>query len=279
MTTALRLMVIAAHPDDETMGFGGVLARYASEGVETSLVVATRGDRGKYRGHAVGSPEHPGRERLAQMREQELRGACAVLGIRDLSILDYDDQQLDAAEVRPAIAAIVRHIRRVRPHVVLTFAPDGGYGHPDHIAVSQWATAAIVAAADAQFGDAGTSQLGAAHTVQKLYFLAWDEETWAAYRAVFKKLVSTVDGVERQATAWPAWTLTTTIDTRAWASTVREAVGCHQSQMAPLQALKPKELDALLTTQSFYRAFSLVNGGRHRESDLFAGFESDTSSR
>src|SRR4029077_15127325 len=116
MTTPRRLMVIAAHPDDETMGFGGGLARYASEGVETSLVVATRGDRGKYRGHAIGSPEHPGRERLAEMREQELREACVVLGIRDLSILDYDDQQLDAAEVRPAIAAIVGHIRRVRPH-------------------------------------------------------------------------------------------------------------------------------------------------------------------
>jgi LmbE family N-acetylglucosaminyl deacetylase len=270
-------MVIAAHPDDETMGFGGVLARYASEGVETSLIVATRGDRGKYRGHAVGSAEHPGRERLSQIREQELRAACAVLAIRDLTILDYDDQQLDAAEVRPAVAAIVHHIRRVQPHVVLTFAPDGGYGHPDHIAVSQWATGAIVAAADAQFASADTGVLGPAHTVSKLYFIAWDEETWAAYRAVFKRLVSMVDGVERQATAWPAWMLTTTIDTGAWASTVGRAVACHQSQLGPLQALEPNELEALLSTQSFYRAFSLVNGGRHRESDLFEGI--DTSPR
>src|SRR6476646_11672376 len=88
----LRLMVIAAHPDDETLGFGGVLARYASEGVETFLVTATRGQGGRYHGHPAGSAEHPGREALGRIREQELKDASRALGISRVSLLDYEDQ-------------------------------------------------------------------------------------------------------------------------------------------------------------------------------------------
>ena len=157
-----------------------------------------------------------------------------------------------------AIAAIVREIRRVRPHVVLTFAPDGAYGHPDHIAVSQFTTAAIASAGG----------------VSKLYFLAWRADQWAAYQSAFKKLVSTVDGVERQATPWPDWAITTVVDTRAWVDVVQRAVACHQSQVGAyggLQALDTSQRDAIWGSWSFYRALSLVNGGRTRESDLFEG--------
>ena len=68
--------------------------------------------------------------------------------MREVSLLDYHDQHLDRADPREAIAGIVGHLRRVRPDVVVTFGPDGAYGHPDHIAISQFTTAAIVAAAD-----------------------------------------------------------------------------------------------------------------------------------
>jgi LmbE family N-acetylglucosaminyl deacetylase len=275
MTAARRLMVVAAHPDDETLGFGGVLARYAGEGVDTFLITATRGERGRYFGHRVDSPEHPGRVALAEMRERELRAAAAVLGIRQVSVLDYHDQELDRAPVQEALSAIVSHIREARPQVLLTFAPDGAYGHPDHIAISQLATAATVAAADPDYGD-GVQSLGAAHAVSKLYYLAWNEAAWAAYQAAFKKLVFTVDGIERQATPWPEWSLTTVIDTRQWWPTVWSAVSCHESQVggyAALKALDPDQHEALWGSQSFYRAFSLVNGGRHRESDLFEGLE------
>jgi LmbE family N-acetylglucosaminyl deacetylase len=252
-------MVVAAHPDDETLGFGGVLARYASEGVETCLVTATRGQAGRYFGHPVGSPEHPGHDALAQIRERELHAAAAVLGIGDVSVLDYEDQQLDRAPVAEAVEAIAAHIRRVRPHVLLTFPPDGAYGHPDHIAISQLATAATVAAAPA-------------HQISKLYYLAWNARTWAAYEAAFKKLVATVDGVERQATPWPDWALTTIVDTREHWQTVLRAVPCHECQTsyAALKTLSPEQYKALWGSQSFYRVFSLVNGGR-RESDLFEG--------
>jgi len=162
----------------------------------------------------------------------------------------------------------VRTIRSARPHVVLTFGADGGYGHPYHIAISQFTTAAIVAAADARFGS------GAPHAVSKLYYLAWSARTWAAYQSAFKKLVCLVDGVERQATPWPDWAITTVIDTHAWNPIVWRAVACHASHVAAyaaLQTLTRADRDALWGSLSFYRAFSLVNSGRRIETDLFEG--------
>ena len=269
-------MVVTAHPDDEALGFGGALARYASEGAETFLVTATRGDRGRYFGHVPGSLEHPGAAALAQIRERELHAAAAVLGIGHVALLDYHDQELDRVGVEQAVTAIVGHIRRARPHVLLTFPPDGAYGHPDHIAISQLATAAIVAAADPCYATTDGRDLGLPHVVSKLYYLAWSEQTWAAYQAAFKKLVATVDGVERQATAWPDWAITTVIDTRQWWPIVWRAASCHESQVGAYVALKgltPDQHEALWGSLSFYRAFSLVNGGRRRESDLFEGVD------
>lgn len=275
MTAARRLMVVAAHPDDESMGFGGVLARYASEGAGTFLVTATRGERGRYFGHLAGSAEHPGRAALSSIRERELRAAAAVLGIGHVAVLDYRDQQIDQVAVNDGVPAIVEQIRRARPHVVLTFAPDGAYGHTDHIAISQLTTAAIVAATDASY-DAGRD-LGRPHVVSKLYHLAWNARAWAAYEAAFRKLVFTVDGVERQATPWPDWAVTTVIDTRQWWPAVWRAVSCHESQVsayAALQGLGPDQREAPWGSLSFYRVFSLVNAGRQRESDLFEGIDS-----
>src|SRR5262245_57319130 len=257
---APRLMAVLAHPDDESMGCGGTLAKYASEGVETFLLTATRGDSGRYRGHPPGSAEHPGRSALASLRETELQAAANVLGIHEVSLLDYRDQELDRADPPEIIAVIAGHLRRVRPDVVLTFAPDGAYGHPDHIAISQFTAAAIVAAADA--------------AIKKLYYIAWPESTWTLFQKAFRQLVSTVDGVERRVTPWPDWAITTEIDARRFAQTTWRAIACHQSQVAAyerLQALSADEHEALWGRQSFYRVFSAVNGGRARESDLFEG--------
>ena len=151
---------------------------------------------------------------LAKIREAELRAAASVLGVREVSLLDYHDQHLDRANPREAVAAIVEHLRRVRPDVVVTFGPDGAYGHPDHIAISQFTTAAIVAAADAAFARRRRRRHVQPHAVSKLYYIAWPASTWAAYQAAVRKLSSTVDGVERQATPWPDWAITTVIDTR-----------------------------------------------------------------
>jgi LmbE family N-acetylglucosaminyl deacetylase len=272
MRDGLRLLVAAAHPDDETLGFGGALARYASEGVETHLVTATRGQGGRYRGLASGTAEHPGRAELGRIRERELRAAAGALGVSRVTLLDYEDQYLDRADAAEAVAALAREIRRARPHVVLTFPPDGAYGHPDHIAISQLTSAAIVAAAHA------TEAMDPPHAVSKLYYLAWSARTWAAYQHAFKRLVCVVDGVERQATAWPDWAITTVIDTQAWSERVWRAVACHESQVTAYEALKTlaeADRDALWGSLSFYRAFSLVNGGRGVETDVFEGIHAD----
>lgn len=265
-----RLMAVLAHPDDECMGFGGTLAKYASEGVDVFVLTATRGDAGRYRGHPPGHEAHPGREALAGIREAELRAAALALGVRELVVLDYHDQQLDRVGPDEIIDDIARHLRRLRPDVVLTFGPDGAYGHPDHIAISQFTTAAIVAAAAAGGGDAG----GPPHAVSKLYYLAWPSSAWAAFEAAFRRLVSSVDGHERQATPWPEWAITTVIDTRAVWKTVWRALSCHASQVSAYERLRdlaPAHHEALWGWQSFYRALSAVNGGRARETDLFEG--------
>ena len=160
-----RLLVVLAHPDDETFGCGGVLARYAAEGVRVSLICATRGEAGEIR-----DPSLATRGNLAQVRERELRAACEVLGVEDLYVFGYRDSGMKGApdnqhpealcQARPSEVAgkIVEIIRSLGPQVVVTFDPTGGYGHPDHIAIHNAAVEAFGAAGDAsrfpeQLGD------------------------------------------------------------------------------------------------------------------------------
>jgi LmbE family N-acetylglucosaminyl deacetylase len=263
----LRLMCVLAHPDDESMGMGGALAKYAAEGVETSLITATRGERGWF-----GDPEaYPGPTRLGQIREAELHAAAAVLGLREVILLDYVDGELDQADPVEATTKIVRHIRRLRPDVVVTFGHDGGYGHPDHIAICQFATAAVLAAADERYAPVPDE---APHPVSKLYYRAFGSDLMAAYEAAFGELVMHVDGQERRAPGWPSWLITTRVDTAAYWQQVWEAVSCHRSQLSCYRALKGLPDDhhrCVWGMQEYYRVLSLVNGGRAIEDDLFAG--------
>jgi len=270
----LRLMAILAHPDDESLGFGGALAKYAAEGVQTSVVTATSGDRGRFGEHRFGAEGHPGARKIARIREAELRGAAVVLGLHDLSLLGYPDGQLDEADPTEIIRRLVAIVRRVRPDVVLTFPPDGGYGHPDHIAISQFTSAAMVAAADPGHDAGFGASTLAPHAVAKLYHLVSPKPAWDLYQAAFKKLVANVDGVERHAMPWPDWQITTAIDARDHVATVWRAVCCHESQVANyagLRELSPEGHAELWGRQYFYRAYSTVNGGRRREDDLFEG--------
>src|SRR4051794_13367569 len=261
-------MCVLAHPDDESLGTGGTLAKYAAEGVETYLVTATRGDRGRFDDASVS----PGAEVVGKAREAELLAAARELGLSEVRFLDYPDGAVDQVDTAAAIEKIAGHIRRVRPHVVVTFGPDGAYGHPDHVAISQLTTAAIVCAADPS--SAVTSESAGPHRVAKLYFIAWSPKKWSAYQAALKTLVSEVDGKARQAVPWPEWAITTVIDTSGVWPTVWRAVSCHKTQMTvykKLGSLSDAHQRSLWGTQEFYRAFSVVNGGRVQESDLFAG--------
>jgi len=272
MTQEFKLLAVLAHPDDESLGFGGTLARYSAEEVETYLVTATRGERGRFF-----SPDRKIEPaEVGRVREVELRAAAAVLGIREVFIPGYPDGAVDRLDAATAIAAIVRHIRRVRPHVVVTFGPDGAYGHPDHIAISQFTTAATVCASDCAYRthDGLDSDPLPPHRVAKLYYLAWRNEKWTAYQSAFRELTSMVDGVARQASPWPDWAVTTEIDTSGYWPIVWKAVCCHQTQISiyeRLGQLAEEQQRALWGSQEFYRAFSAVNGGRKLETDLFEG--------
>jgi LmbE family N-acetylglucosaminyl deacetylase len=269
-------MAVLAHPDDESLGVGGTLAKYSADGVDVFLVTATRGEGGRYRGHPRGDQRHPGPAALADIREAELMAAASALGIRCVSLFGYRDQHLDRVDPREAIGRIAAQVRRFRPDVVVTFGPDGAYGHPDHIAISQFTTAAIVAAAAPEpvAGDGGAGL--PPHSVSKLYYLAWSESTWRAYQSAVRTLSATVDGIERYATPWPDWAITTAVDASEVWPTVWRAVSCHESQLAAygkLRDLPPEHHRMLWGRQSFYRAFSAVNGGRAREADLFEGVD------
>ena len=130
----LKLMAVLAHPDDESLGIGGTLAKYAGEGVETYLVTATRGERGRF----GQSGEKPPPDVVGRVREAELREAAAVLGVREVNFLDYYDGDLDQVNVPEAVARIAGHVCRVKPHVVITFGSEGAALFPGS---ATWATA------------------------------------------------------------------------------------------------------------------------------------------
>src|SRR5215212_8093414 len=127
---SLKLLCILAHPDDESLATGGILAKYAAAGVQTYLVMATRGERG-WRGAAA---DNPGLQALGHLRQRELAAATRILGVQETHYLDYTDGDLDRVDYTKATAKIVTLLRRIRPQVVVTFDANGMYGHPDHIA-------------------------------------------------------------------------------------------------------------------------------------------------
>lgn len=263
----LRFLACVAHPDDETLGMGGIMARFAAEGIETYLVTATRGERGW-----TGAPdENPGLQKLGEIRTAELLNAAEALGIKEVNFLDYIDGDLDQADPAEAIGKIACNIRRIKPDVIATFDPFGAYGHPDHIAISQLTMGAIVAAASSNYKNDENQE---PHQVQKLYYLAGTDAEHAIYEDAFGKLIMTIDGQERGTVSWPAWSLTTDVDTADYWSQVWKAVQCHRSQLSTYQLLanlSDEQHQALWGISSFYRAYSLVNGGREKEDDLFAG--------
>jgi len=138
------LLAVLAHPDDESFGMGGTLALYAARGVDVHLVCATRGEVGDV------SPELlQGFNSIAELRESELRCAAGYLGLKGVHFLDYRDsgmpgspdnthpQALAAQPLDDVAANVVCYMRELKPQVVLTFDPIGGYRHPDHIAIQR----------------------------------------------------------------------------------------------------------------------------------------------
>ena len=173
MSEKKTILAALAHPDDESFGMGGTLALYASQGHNVYLICATRGEAGTVDEHHLN-----GYESIAELRENELRCAAGHLGLRDIFFLDYRDsgmpgmeanQHPDAqinAPIDEVAEKVVRYIRELRPDVVLTFDPIGGYRHPDHIHIHQATVLAFEKVADGTFHP----QAGEPFQPSRLYF-------------------------------------------------------------------------------------------------------------
>ena len=160
MKNKKTLLAILAHPDDETFGMGGTLALYARKGVDVQLITATNGDVGE-----VAANYLKGYKSVADRRISELKCAAKLLGISGLHFLNYRDSGMAgtpdnknpkalAAQPLEKVAAQVAHlIREIKPQVVITFDPIGGYYHPDHIASHKAAVLGFKLAADKKFKD------------------------------------------------------------------------------------------------------------------------------
>lgn len=267
MSDRLRLMCVLAHPDDESMGTGSTLAKYAAQGIETTLVMATRGEKG-WPGE---DKDYPGPTALGKIRQAELTAAALVLGVQQVYYLDYIDGELGQANPSEAIQKIVKYIRLIKPQVVVTFGPDGAYGHPDHIAISQFTTAATVCAADPSYAD---DESLAPHRVSKLYYSMDTRQLWDAFESVAGETIMPVDGILRKPVLWEEWAISARIDGCDCWRTALEAVLCHRSQVSSfgdLWRFSEEQQCLLWGERTYYRAYSLVNGGRGVEDDLFAG--------
>jgi LmbE family N-acetylglucosaminyl deacetylase len=150
----MRLLGVFAHPDDEVFCMGGTLAQWAAAGGETMIISATRGEAGQIQDANAAS-----RATLGAVREQELLTAAARLGVRRVECLDYGDgalAEVDDAELAEHVATFIRDFQ---PDVVVTFGPDGGYGHPDHVAISRATTQACRLVASEDGADGWAPQL------------------------------------------------------------------------------------------------------------------------
>lgn len=134
-----RLLVVTAHPDDESLAFGGTLARCAATGGRTMLLCLTHGELG----WAGGAPRPGDIPALARQRARELEDAAQLLGIGDVRLLDFPDSRLHELSYVPLVQAIAKAVADFRPEIVATFGPDGLYWHQDHVVAHYTVTQAV----------------------------------------------------------------------------------------------------------------------------------------
>ncbi len=222
---AFRLMCITAHPDDEAGAFGGALLMAKASGVITSVVCLTAGAAGSYRANGQSNAE------LAEARRQEFIAACDSLGVRHAVILDYPDGQLHLQPFQPLVGDLVAHIRRERPHVVVTFGGDGGMNlHRDHTMTSLAATAAFHWAGRSGFYPEQLTGATTAWAPQKLYYAA-------------TRFISTRD--EEAASAGARVPISLTLDLDDWKERKVEAFLEHSSQRGVLERVRAEFDDSM----------------------------------
>ena len=280
--SAPTFLAVLAHPDDETFGMGGTLALYARRGYSVYLVCATRGEVGTV------DPEYLRNfHSIAELREAELRCAAEHLGIKEVYFLDYRDSGMPgsaenkhpdaqvAHSVDEVAAKVVRYIRQIRPDVVLTFDPIGGYRHPDHIHIHQATVLAFNRAADAAFHP----EDGVAFKPRALYFQIFPRQ-WLRFVTRVMPLLGMDPrrfgrnkDVDLKSLVDVDFPVHVKIDTRPVREVADAAALCHASQgggqmrsglMGVLRRIWGER-------EEYMRAYPPVSGGRRIASELLEG--------
>ena len=274
----LTLMAVHAHPDDECIGTGGILARYAAEGVRTVLVTCTDGACGDGAGGSKpGDPAHD-RAAVVKARRGELERSCEVLGVTHLERLDYGDSGMMGwpqndepgsfwtTPVADAADRLAELYRRYEPQVVVTYNENGMYGHPDHIQAHR-----IAVAADRLTG-----------IPAKLYYTAVPRSAMMDMGRRMQELGiefpqevrGDTQGAEPQLPDWltPDEELTTVVDVTGYTDAKFDSLHCHESQSDNIFFLNMgrEVFGQLLTREAFVRAFDRTDAALP-EDDLFAG--------
>ncbi len=227
MNQNVVILGVFAHPDDEG-SCSGCLARYAAEGAKAYVACATRGDGVDAK---IKDPALATRETLGQVRSQELACACEKLGIQPPIFLGYQDGEVDHVPVEDAARKVARLIRELRPQVVITHGPEGGYGHPDHIAVSAFTTRAFELASDPNVDLGRLSPEGDLRPFApaKLYYSAFPRSLMEKVPA-FRDRRADIRGQQLGFVGVEDEKITTEVEIKQWVRVKLEALSCHRTQ-------------------------------------------------
>ena len=274
------LLSFHAHPDDESISMGGILASVAAAGTPVTVVTATRGEAGEIHNRQDADKV---RDRLGEIRTAELISALQVLGVGEPVFLGYRDsgmmgtpenQHSDAfwrADFFEAVGRLVRIVREHRPEVVTSYDPFGGYGHPDHIQVHRIGTAAYWAAADV--GRFPATDYGEPWMPSKLYWATWSRDRMIKVRRqMTSDLGAGVEADEPSAGSLEGH-ITTTIDIGEVFDLKHQALLCHDTQFSADSWIRTLPSDVLRGFIGF-ESLTLVHSAVECAADdpnLFAG--------
>lgn len=274
----LSMLACYAHPDDE-QGISGTLTMYREQGIRTAILCATRGEVGEIADPSLATPET-----LGQVREEELRRAAQWLNLSNLYFIDYRDSGMDGtaenkdprafmnADELEAIGRIVKVIREFKPTVMVTFDETGGYGHPDHLAISKWTTSAFHQAGDPTcYPDAGL-----AFAPKRLYYASMPRSGIRRLQeflkttgadSVFAKMDPTKMGMADER-------ITNRINVAPYVELKRKSLSEHKTQMdpnSPFAKIPESDWNEWRSTEYFaHEAGTPIPAGAD-QGDLFAG--------
>ena len=284
--TQQRMLLSFAHPDDESFGMGGAIAYYAQRGVDVYLICSTNGDVG-----TVAPERMNGYQTIGELRLAELECAARTLGITEVIPFGYRDSGMmgapendhpDAlwqADRDVVTGRIVREIRRIRPPVVVTFDPYGGYGHPDHIYMHEVTTRAFHIAGDpAQYPEQIAEGLQP-YQPQKLYYSAFPRMPLrlmvltARLRGQDPRRMGVNADLDLQAALDQLLPITTRISVAPYQRVWDAASQCHASQANPRDNAGFFDVvrRLIFRHQEFTRAWPEPRPGEQVEHDLFQG--------